>query len=78
MQEKHFSTKRSPSYMMYPTKLKVNQFQIHNLGLYLQGWTKRWSPGSVNMRRKIAFSCLLQAGERNFFSLYSQNLGTSF
>ena len=30
------------------------------------GWPKRWTPGSVNVRRKIAFSCLLQAEERNF------------
>ena len=27
---------------------------------------------------KFAFSCLLQAGMRIFFTLYSQNLGSSF
>ena len=44
----------------------------------IQGCTKRWTPGSVNMERKIAFPCLLQAGERNFSSSYSRNLASTF
>ena len=32
----------------------------------IQRGAKVGAPGSVNMRRKIAFSCLLQAEERNF------------
>ena len=36
------------------------------MGLALQRGAKVGAPGSVNMRRKIAFSCLLQAEERNF------------
>ena len=27
----------------------------------VEGWPKRWTLGSVNMKRKIAFLCLLQA-----------------
>ena len=41
--------------------------------LLLQGCTLWCALGSVNMRKKVAFSCLLQAGERNFSSSYSQN-----
>ena len=44
----------------------------------LQGWTKRLQPGLVNLRRKIAFSCLLQPGERNFSSSNSSNLAEAF
>ena len=32
----------------------------------VQGSAKKRAPGSVNVRRKIAFFCLLQAEERNF------------
>ena len=39
----------------------------------IQRWAKVCFSGSVNMRRKIAFSYLLQAGKRNFFTSYSQN-----
>ena len=38
----------------------------YNVPKYLQRGAKVGAPGSVNMRRKIAFSCLLQAEERNF------------
>ena len=40
----------------------------------VQGWTLWCAPGSVNMRRKHCVFCLWQAGERNFFTSYSQNL----
>ena len=38
----------------------------HAIMLFIQRGAKVGAPGSVNMRRKIAFSCLLQAEERNF------------
>ena len=44
----------------------------------VQGWTKRLRPGLVNWRRKIAFSCLLQPGERNFSPSNSPNLAEAF
>ena len=44
----------------------------------VQGWTKRLRPSLVNLRRKIAFSCLLQPGKRNFSSSNSPNLAKAF
>ena len=42
------------------------------LGTDLQRGAKVGAPGSVNMGRKIAFSCLLQAGEQIFSSQVHQ------
>ena len=41
----------------------------------IQGSANPQTPGSENKRKKIAFYCLQQAEERNFFTSFSRNLG---
>ena len=43
-----------------------------------KGGPKRWTRVSVSTRWKIAYYCLQQAGDRNFSSSFSQNLGSTF
>ena len=44
--------------------------------LCIQGCTKRWASSCVKLGEKLRFVHLRQAGERNFFTSFSQNLGT--
>ena len=45
---------------------------------HIQGCTKRLFPGCVKLDEKLRFVYLLQAGERNFFTPFSYNLGSAF
>ena len=50
-----------------------NEFLIN----HEQGCTKSTFPGCVKLGEKLRFANILQAGERNFSTPYSHNLGRS-
>ena len=66
----------------FSTTLRCDQWDVwlsHKMASKLktvQGCSKTWAPGCVKLGEKVVFINLLQAGERNFFTPYSHNLGS--
>ena len=56
------------------TSNNFNEFLIN----HEQSCTKSTFPGCVKLGEKLCYVYLLQAGERNFFSSFANNLGPTF
>ena len=61
-----------------PPSARAGVFCVRVRHLRVQGCSKRWAPGCVNFGEKLRFVYLLLAGNRNFFTSFSHNLGSIF